>query len=175
MAEVADKAQSSALVTQSSEMKVEAAADKEALRKEMADERAEVEAKLGEEIERLQERLLEAQQMHESSEVKATQLEELLAEENLTPGQHHRMLTTHTFYLPPRAEAVCLSPRRLSSALLQQREMNSDSGPHLVAFCCRPLNHTHSTHLLSRRVTQHVYMILCVTSRSFPDAVDEKV
>ena len=54
MAEVADKAQSSALVTQSSEMKVEAAADKEALRKEMADERAEVEAKLGEEIERLQ-------------------------------------------------------------------------------------------------------------------------
>ena len=34
-------------------------------------------------------------------------------------------------------------------------DSGGDSGPHLVAFCRRPLNHTHSTHLLSRRDTHN--------------------
>ena len=57
-------------------------------------------------------------------------------------------------------------------------DSGGDSGPHLVAFCRRPLNHTHSTHFtLPPRHTQQVYMImmLCVASRSFPGAVDDKL
>jgi len=57
-------------------------------------------------------------------------------------------------------------------------DSGGDSGPRLVAFCRRPLNHTHSTHFtLPPRHTQQVYMImmLCVASRSFPGAVDDKL
>ena len=59
-------------------------------------------------------------------------------------------------------------------------DSGSDSGPHLVDFPRRPLNHTHSAQLdsIHSPAATHnkcIYMMVCVASRSYPGTVDEKV
>ena len=75
---------------------------------------------------------------------------------------------------------VCAWPMLVCIRTAAAGDSGSDSGPHLVDFSRRPLNHTHSAQLdsIHSPTATHnkcIYMMVCVASRSFPGAVDEKV